>query len=382
MKERLIETSSIFYQPVDTVTLESQLEKSIQPTIKEMEEVLEKEKFQHCRIIPFGTSTDRAKICLKDFLPDSAVCVLHDKHMDCYFAANMRHERIFFVPFREYEFVVATPQIVVLKINSEDYLEYAEYEKDIDVEVEFLYLVLDGTSFEVLTEFEYEIKDKDLIYKGKNYSLESTEIEEPSAVNMFGKDAIVYKYKDDDLIHSESNFLYCYDKGLHKTELLADSTGSYLGFYLTMSEHGKVLVRGIPHRTLTRLSYSVGIFYNEEDDEAYVISFKNVENVRLRDLTDEEYTDIDVCNGIPIFRCSDENNYRLVIFTPQRQEIVLTKTDTSKITYDIGNGLFFKKECVLLLDNGSLIFTKDIDKTTIGVRDREVQIPIEYLGEL
>ena len=40
---------------------------------------------------------------------------------------------------------------------------------------------------------------KDLIYKGKNYSLESTEIEEPSAVNMFGQNAIVYKYKDDDL---------------------------------------------------------------------------------------------------------------------------------------------------------------------------------------
>ena len=382
MKERLIETSSIFYQPVDAITLESQLKKSIQPTIKEMEEVLGKENFQQCRIIPFGESSDRAKICLKEFLPDSAVCVLHDKHMDFYFAANMRRERIFYVPFKKYEFVVATPQIVVLKINSEDYLEYAEYEKEIDTKVEFLYLVLDGTSFEVLTEFEYKIEGKDLIYKEKKYSLESTEVEEPSAVNMFGKDAIVYKYKDDDIIHFESNFLYCYDKRLHKTELLADNTGSYLGFYLTMSEEGKVLVRGVPHRTLTRLSYSVAIFYNEEDEEAYVISYKNTEHMKLSELTDEEYTDIPVYNGIPYFLLDYDNNPRLLIFTPQKQEIVLTKADTRNVTYDIGNGLFFKRECVLLLDNGSLIFTKGIDKTTIGIRGREVQIPTEYFGEL
>jgi len=365
MKENLVQTTSIFYNPDN---LEVSDEHLLQPSLMDVQELLEREEFNPCRTIHFGNSYELAKINLREFFPDTMFCIIRNVHMNAHFAASMKHEIIFEVPFEEYCIELVTQDLVVLSMDTE--LGEGDTRQ---------YMVLEGNSYRMLDEFEYEIDGDQVIFEKRKHRLESSEVEEVRSYQDMKVN--IYHYPDGWLIHSPSNFLHHKTSSTQKRILLADHNGSYLGFYLGVNEDDTINLHGRRFRMLQRLTLPLAIVVDVEEEEAYILSCVNQTLMLLSDFFRGEYTDIEVINGIAILMEDNRDGQVLNVFTPNHQRIILEpgyKINSSAI----GNGLYFQKDDVLVLDNGSLIFTQKLSKHSLKVRGKEVEIPIAYLGEV
>lgn len=365
MKERLIQTSSIFYNPDN---LDVKDEHLLEPSLLDIQELQKQEDFVPCRQLHFGQSHNVARISLKEFFPDSMFCILYDVHLEASFIANMSTEIIFEVPFEYYCVEVVAQDLIIISMDT----ELGEGDKR-------QYMVLEGKDYRILDNVEYEIEGKEIIFEGIKHSLETSEIKPP----VEGEEAkTVYFYETGTILHIPSQVLYFEAIASRKQILLADNNGSYLGYYLALNPDGSINLRGRSYRMLQRLTLTLAIVLDLEEEEAYILSCVNQTLMALRDFFEGEFTDIEVINGVAMLIEEDENGGQVLnVFTPNHQRIVL-EPGYKVNAKAFGNGLYFEKDDVLLLENGSLIFTERLDKRTVLVRGKEVQIPVPYLGEV
>lgn len=364
MKNNLIQTSSIFSKARDAELEDEQV------LVEEEVELVpdEEELVKYCKVIEFKGSLPEANITLEKFFPDSMFCVLHNKHSNAYFAGHMKEELIFEVPFKDYSVILVTSEMIVLQVN-------IEFE---DEDAEPVYMILRNGEYTL--ELDYKIKkiSSEIEYEGKEYSMLTTEIQPPeySADNS----TVTYHYQDGKIIHASELFvIFEGNKGEHL--MLADCGGSYIGYYLPLNMDGTANLHGRHCDLLQRLTLTLVVVEDVETQERFFLTCANQMLVSVDDFHQGDVTDIPVMNGVAMLIEQDTSGLILNVFTPNHQRIVLEPK--YKIDYkSFGNGLYFPKDNVLLLDNGSLTFTQPVSSDVISVRGREVPIPIKHLGDL
>lgn len=365
MKDNLIQTSSIFSKRPDS---EIEFIESQEVLTELTEENQQGEP--RCRIIKFDAT--EANIGLRHFFPDSLNCVIYNKLSDKFFAGQMGEELIYEVPISKYVIVAVTGKMVVLQIWVGDLQETER--------VETKFMILHKDTYELKEEFDYTLEGDTFIHEGTSYSLLSTETGEPTSTRVGNK--VTYFFEKYNIFVENQEALYFEDQTSEsKVLLLANETGSYIGYYLPKNQDGTINLHGRRFRMVQRLTLTLAVVEDLETEEEFILTCAVQVLLRLADFGISNYLHISVLNGIALLMAETPSGTVLNVFTPNHQRIVLEPG--YKVNDDaFGNGLYFEKDNVLLLDNGSLIFTERVDKNIVKVRGKEIQIPTEHLGEL
>lgn len=365
MKENLIQTSSIFSKGPNSEpeVLESP------DLITELTEESHPEE-PRCRTLKFD-ATD-ANIGLRHFFPDSLNCVIYNKLSDKFFAGQMGEELIYEVPISKYAIIAVTDKMVVLQIWTGDLQE--------EETVETKFMVLYKDTYELKEEFDYNLENTIVTFEGSNYNLLTTEISEPET-NRSGSKTTYFYEKGNIVIEEESSLYFEDERSKAKVLLLADATGSYLGYYLPKNQDGTINLHGRRFRMVQRLTLTLAVVEDLETEEEFLLTCATQVLLKLSDFGISNYLHISILNGVALLMDETPSGTVLNVFTPNHQRIVLEpgyKVNDNAF----GNGLYFEKDNVLLLDNGSLTFTERVSKDVVSVKGKEIKIPTEHLGDL
>ena len=287
--------------------------------------------------------------------------------------------------------------------------------------VRILALYSDG-KFKVLDNFEPSLTDDNtnLYFEGQTYSLETSEVKEteshvdevrPNTIQveatqegyadtfLDGKACDIYYYENWTLIHKPSQYLDIIQKDHSKRILLADRNGSYLGHYLPRNDDMTLHLKGEdPYRMSRRFNLCFSIVQNLKTGKLRLLRAGVQALVDLEHYADEElginFDTLESINGVAwLYNYEEGKGHGLNIFTPHPQRIVLEQAEKGTKNYQwtkdaFGNGLFFPRENVLVLDNGAVIFTKPEGKKYLNVRGKKIKLNklgkphVFYLGEL
>lgn len=366
MKDNLIQTSSIFSKGPNTE--EEEIVELQEPVVDLSGEMNHAEP--QCRTLMFE-ATD-ANIGLRHFFPDSLNCVIYNKLSDKFFAGQMSEELIYEVPISKYIILAVTDKMVALQIWMGD-LQDSE---NVDVKV----MVLRNGTYELHEEFNYTVDNNLVQFDGCEYTLLTTEIAEYDFNSL--RNITTYFYETGNIVVEDGSSLYFQDKtSIEKVLLLADSTGSYIGYYLPKNQDGTINLHGRRFEMVQRLTLTLAVVKDLETEEDFLLTCATQVLLNLRDFGISNYLHVSILNGIALLMAETPSGTVLNVFTPNHQRIVLEPgykvNDTA-----FGNGIYFEKDNVLLLDNGSLIFTERVDKNIVKVRGKEIQIPTEHPGDL
>ncbi|MFF2798199.1 hypothetical protein, partial [Lysinibacillus xylanilyticus] len=308
-------------------------------------------------------------ITLKEFFPDSLHCIIHNKHSDRFFAGHMAKEFIYEVPILKYKVQAITDKLVVLMVWIGEDTENSKPQ----------FMILKDGSYELKKKLDFEDEGDSLRIAGKNYSLETTEVAEWKYDQE--QDNLTYFYEDSNFVIKDGKSLYFESKDLKTRLMLADDTGSYIGYYLPVNEDGTISLHGRKFKMIKRLTLPLSIVQDLESEEYFFLSCVEQMLLNLKDFNIFNYNHIGISNGIALLFADQGSEEVLNIFTPNHQRIILEpKYKVNDKAF--GNGLYFAKDNVLLLDNGSLIFTEPVSEGVVRVKDKEVQIPTRYFGDL
>lgn len=358
MKETLVQTSSIFSK---NRNVENKPKEEL-----EFEEV--KETKPLCKTISFPDSD--SNIILREFFPDSFHCIIYNKFNGKYFAGQMGEELIYEVPIEKYVVEFVTDKMVVLQV----WLDGTSLEESSP-----LYMILRDGSYKLNKLFDYQNEEDSLRYDKESYSFVSTET---SALKRSTDESLTtYFYKDGSFSVQDGKALF-YENTQTKTKiLLADETGSYIGYYLPINSDGTVNLHGRKFKMVQRLTLTLAVAQEVESGKFFLLTCVKQMLLDLENFGLEFWEHISILNGVAMVMDYNAPGTILNVFTPNHQRIILEPKYKVNDTA-FGNGLYFEKDNVLLLDNGSLIFTERIDKNTVGVKGNPVTIPTTYYGDV
>lgn len=359
MREGLIQTSSIFTKPEQEKGAAKPGTESFQAAQEEMQV----EGEARCRTFRFESR--EGNITLRDFFPDSLNCVIYNSLSDKFFAGNLGEETIHEFPISQYTVELVAQTSVILRVwaNPED--------------EETQYMILTSRGYILTDKLEIDEQEGTTKVKveGKTYDIETTETKEPEVDE--AADSITYNYKGNQFIVESGKRLYHNSKNTKL--LLANEYGTYIGYYLPVSQGGEVNLQGKKCKVKQRLTLALAVVEDTGSQRDLLLSCSSQLLMEMEDFGATSYQHIEIVNGVALL--IEEDTHVFNIFTPQHQRIILEPK--YKINDKaVGNGLYFEKDDVLLLDNGSLVFTKRLNKKTLDVRGREVKLPIEYLGDV
>lgn len=362
MREQLIQTSSIFSNNKNEESIgNAQLEIPL-----EEQELLE--DIDLCRVIKLETENRDLSLKLEEVYPDSLFCVLYDTNNSANFVGHIKEEIIFEVPIADYEVIVVGSKLVVLRV------ELLVQNDNPEVK----YMVLEGDNYKLIDEVTVELKGEDFVFNGTTYSRKTTEIK-PVKVSADGNSK-TYFYSDSNFVHKGVDTLILQDSQVNNL-LMADANGSYLGYYLPLNQDGTINLQGRRFETLSRFTLTLMALRDVSTGADYLLSCSTQILLGVGDFQHSSYKSIPVTNGVAILMSTASAEKTLNVFTPNHQKIILEPKYKIRDNAVL-NGLYFEKDNVLLLDNGSLIFTEKLTKRTILVKGKEVAMPTTYLGGL
>lgn len=364
MRKDLVQTSSIFGSKNKLEELDSEQVES--DVAEEGGSEQEAPPPLYCRNIDFDERLGTGNIVIAHLFPDTMYGVIYDCHVEAYFACDFHNELIFDVPIYNYAVTAVAQDIVVLSIQ-------LDYKSNTN---EFTQMIIEDHDYTLKPKVDVMIAGEIVEIDGKPHSRLSTELlyrVEHDVLHML-------QYADYSVFFEEDGFLSFSEKSNKKELLLSNRSGCYIGFYLESAHDEGILLHGRKYLMVNRLTIPLALVQDLETKELKLLTCKDQTLLEIEDFYDKDEP-IEVINGVAMLTQETESGTLLNVFTPKHQRIVL-EPNYKINTAIVENGLFFERDNVLLLSNGSLIFTSSPTPTTLTMRGKTFEIPCEYVGDL